>query len=244
MAVTLVRASAVISALAALGLAGAGCSTEKVVDKKDVQNTVSSNLEKNLGQKPDSVTCPSDLKGKVGATLDCQAKTAGVSFTVSLKVTSVDGDTVHYDVNYPHMERDKVAAQINSRFTDRLGKPLDSVTCPGGLLGVVGATLDCQAKAGGVTFTAPVKVTGVDGDTVNFDVNVITLDKDKVVDGIKSWAPGEGYNLQSVTCPGDLLGVVGYEMNCEATDASGHGTIHVTTRSVNGTDVGYDIEAA
>jgi hypothetical protein len=243
MAVTRMQAFAVLLALAALGFAGAGCSTEKVVDKKDVQNTVSSNVEKNLGKKPDSVTCPNDLTGKVGATLDCQAKLGGASFTVSLKVTSVDGDIVHYDVNYPYDERDKVAAQINSRFASELGKPVDSVTCPSGLLRAVGATLDCQAKVGDVSFSAPVKVTSVDGDSAKFDVNVVTVGKDQVVAGIKSWAPGEGYNLTSVTCPGNLLGVVGYEMDCEATDASGTGTIRVTTNSVNGTDVAYTIKA-
>ena len=172
MAVSMVRASAVISALAALVLASAGCSTEKVVDKKDVENTVSSKLNDSLGHKPESVTCPENLNGKVGATLDCQAKDSGLTFTVPIKVTSVDGDKVHYDIN------------------------------------------------------------------------VVTLGKDKVVDGIKSWGTGQGYELQSVSCPGDLLGVVGYEMDCEATDATGTGTIHVTTRTVNGTDVHYEVEVA
>jgi hypothetical protein len=170
MAVSMVRASAEISALAALVLAGAGCSTEKVVDKKDVQNTVSSNLDKRLGQKPDSVSCPADLKGKVGATLDCQAKVGGVSFTVSLKVTSVDGDTVHYDVDYPTAGHDKMVAGLTSTIADQLGRQPDSVTCPGDFLGVVAYTVDCKFSDAGEVTTIHVKITDIKGDDVHFKI--------------------------------------------------------------------------
>lgn len=53
----------------------AGCSVHvggtKAVGKKQVEQEVSTELTKSVGQKPKSVTCPGDLKAKVGTTMRC-----------------------------------------------------------------------------------------------------------------------------------------------------------------------------
>ena len=91
------RTTVVISAVAALALAGAGCSSEKSVDKNDVANTVSSKMNDKTGHKPDSVTCPDNLKGVEGATLRCQLTDGNEKYGVTVTVTNVDAGNVNFD---------------------------------------------------------------------------------------------------------------------------------------------------
>jgi hypothetical protein len=74
--VNLSRALTPAIALVALAaLAGCGDSTPTVKQSK-VEDKISSGLEKEVGSKPDDITCPGDLEGKVGKTMTCKL-TAG-----------------------------------------------------------------------------------------------------------------------------------------------------------------------
>lgn len=68
----------------------------ETVDKNQVAKTISDKLTPQLGSKPDSVTCPDNLKGVEGATLRCQLTTSGKNYGVNVTVTGVDGGTVNY----------------------------------------------------------------------------------------------------------------------------------------------------
>lgn len=86
---------------AALTLALAtGCSVSvgaKSVDKAKVEQTISDKLGPQLGGAPKSVSCPGDLKGEDGATMECTMVTAGgASRKVVVEVTSISGDTVNF----------------------------------------------------------------------------------------------------------------------------------------------------
>ncbi|MBV9515775.1 MAG: DUF4333 domain-containing protein [Mycobacteriaceae bacterium] len=164
------RTTVVISALAALALAGSGCSSEKSVDKNDVANTVSSKMNDKTGHKPDSVTCPDNLKASVGATMDCQARDSGQTFPVTVKVTNVDGVNVHYDINFLNVDKGDVVQAISNWAAPQLGHQPESVNCPGNLIGVVGVTMTCQLVDGGDTVPISVKVTSVDGTNVHYDI--------------------------------------------------------------------------
>ncbi|MEO9222323.1 MAG: DUF4333 domain-containing protein, partial [Mycobacteriaceae bacterium] len=56
-----------------------------------LESQLSSELESQVGQKPDSVKCPGDLLGKVGETVTCTASVDGDSVPIEVKVTSVEG---------------------------------------------------------------------------------------------------------------------------------------------------------
>ncbi|MET9832229.1 DUF4333 domain-containing protein [Streptomyces sp. NPDC006385] len=76
-----------------------GCSSEAKLSKEEVANTVAEKLAAQTGQPKPDVTCPEDLVGKVGTSLRCRlTATDGTSFGVTTKVTSVDGDTIKYDI--------------------------------------------------------------------------------------------------------------------------------------------------
>ncbi|MFH5210629.1 DUF4333 domain-containing protein [Antrihabitans spumae] len=106
---TLRTASAVLAALASAALVSAGCSVSvgtAKVDKDDLAKQISTELEAEVGEAPDEVTCPDDLKAEVGATLTCQLTGRGETYDVTVTVTSVDDDdNVKFDI--------KVADQPN-----------------------------------------------------------------------------------------------------------------------------------
>ncbi|MCF1596914.1 DUF4333 domain-containing protein [Streptomyces muensis] len=94
------------SSLASWGLTAAasaallvGCSSEAKLAKDEVANSVAEKLAAQTGQPKPDVTCPEDLAGEVGTSLRCKlTATDGTSFGVTVKVTSVEGSTIRYDI--------------------------------------------------------------------------------------------------------------------------------------------------
>lgn len=79
----------------------AGCSFSiggVTVAKDDVAKTISSQLKQEVGRAPESVSCPTDLKGEVGATVRCKLDDDGDTYGVTATVTKVDGTDVRFDI--------------------------------------------------------------------------------------------------------------------------------------------------
>jgi hypothetical protein len=76
--------------VALIALAAAGCSSSGggsfTISKSDVEAKAKSALTKSVGTAPKSITCPSDLDAKMGASETCTL-TAPNGDTVPLKVT-------------------------------------------------------------------------------------------------------------------------------------------------------------
>jgi hypothetical protein len=68
----------------------------ETVDKNQVATAISDNITQQVGTKPESVTCPDNLKGVAGATLRCKLVTDGKTYGVNVSVTGVDAGTVDY----------------------------------------------------------------------------------------------------------------------------------------------------
>ena len=84
-----------IAALAAVAACSFGSVT---IDKDKVSKEVSDQLEGEVGRAPESVICPGDLKGEVGATMRCKLDDGGETYGVEVKVTEVDGNNVKFDI--------------------------------------------------------------------------------------------------------------------------------------------------
>jgi Domain of unknown function (DUF4333) len=69
----------------------------ETVDKNQVASKISDQLTQQVGSKPDSVTCPDNLKGVEGATLRCQLKDSGQTYGVTVTVTSVQAGDVNFN---------------------------------------------------------------------------------------------------------------------------------------------------
>jgi len=69
----------------------------ETVDKNQVASQISDKLTQHVGKKPDSVTCPDNLKGVVGATLRCQLTDGSEKYGVAVTVTNVDAGDVNFN---------------------------------------------------------------------------------------------------------------------------------------------------
>jgi Domain of unknown function (DUF4333) len=148
------------------------CSSgEKSVSKNDVASQITQKMTDAAGNKPDSVTCPDDLKAKVGATLNCQMKVKDQTYGVNVTVTSVQGDQAKFDMVKVY-DKNQVATILTDNLTQQVGHKPDSVTCPDGLKATDGATLRCQLTDAGQTYGVTVSVSGQGGDaTLNYKVD-------------------------------------------------------------------------
>jgi len=103
------------------GAAACSCSvgsSSHSVSKGDVANQITSKLTDAAGNKPDSVTCPSDLEAKVGAQLNCEMKVKNQTFNVNVTVTSVQGSNVKFDM-VETVDKNQVAKVISDKLTSR-----------------------------------------------------------------------------------------------------------------------------
>jgi Domain of unknown function (DUF4333) len=171
-----IRCGAVTLGAAAL-LAAAGCSgsvsinQEKTVAKADVADQISTKVNEKAGHKPESVTCPGDLKAAVGASLDCQMTYDGQPYGVNVTVTTIDGDRVNFDI-VETVPKDDVAKQISDQLGQQFGRTPENVTCPDDVKGDVGATTRCELTDQGSTYGVTVTVTSADSGDVKFDFKV------------------------------------------------------------------------
>ncbi|RDH74660.1 DUF4333 domain-containing protein [Mycolicibacterium moriokaense] len=86
----------------AAGATAAACSfsvgSGVSVDKNELAKEISAQLEKQVGRAPESVDCPENLKGEVGATTRCTLTDGGDTYGVDVNVTKVDGTDVRFDL--------------------------------------------------------------------------------------------------------------------------------------------------
>ena len=88
--------SAVWAAFAVV--AAAACSfsagTSVSVDKDELAKKIA----QQVGRAPESVRCPDNLEGEVGATTRCTLDDSGKTYGVDVNVTKVDGTDVRFDL--------------------------------------------------------------------------------------------------------------------------------------------------
>lgn len=84
-------------ALVAFVLAVVACG-EGAVKKEDVEKIAMDQLTASAGKQAPQVTCPGDLKAKVGTTMICTLPVDTKVYEVTLKVTSVEGNVTKFDI--------------------------------------------------------------------------------------------------------------------------------------------------
>jgi hypothetical protein len=94
--------SLALTALAVAALTGCSASVGSTpkVPKADVEKSAKDALTQQVGQAPDSVTCPNDLDATVGASERCTLSAGGQTIGLTVTVSSVDSgtNTAHFDV--------------------------------------------------------------------------------------------------------------------------------------------------
>lgn len=100
---TVVRRSAAgAAATTALLLSGA-CSFSfslgsTGVDGEELAQVVETQLAAEVGQRPESVTCPEDLPARVGAEVRCELDSGDGVYGVTVTATSVEDGDVKFDI--------------------------------------------------------------------------------------------------------------------------------------------------
>ena len=93
----------VASLVVVAALAGCGDATPTVRQAK-LEDAISEGLLKEVGQEPDDISCPGDLRGEVGETMRCTLTAADDKLGVTVKVTKVDGTNVKYVFEVDEMD--------------------------------------------------------------------------------------------------------------------------------------------
>ncbi|MFD7220942.1 DUF4333 domain-containing protein [Streptomyces sp. NPDC059892] len=104
-ATRLSAATSILSAAAASALL-VGCSasvdvgtTTPKMSTEKLATTVAEKLAATTGRPKPNITCPEDLAGKVGTTTRCTLTADdGSTLGVTVKVTSVEGDQINFDI--------------------------------------------------------------------------------------------------------------------------------------------------
>ncbi|WIX84219.1 DUF4333 domain-containing protein [Amycolatopsis carbonis] len=80
----------------------AGCSAhvevQRKVAKADLEKGISDALQKTVGQRPDSVTCPGPIDAKVGQQMRCELVAGTTKAGLTATVNTVNGSDVRYSV--------------------------------------------------------------------------------------------------------------------------------------------------
>lgn len=168
---TLLISGAAAGLAAGVGACSCSIGTSHSVSKSDVAGQITAKMTDAAGNKPESVSCPTDLPAKVGAQINCDMKVKDRPFNVNVTVTSVNGSDVKFDM-VETVDKNQVASAISTQVGQQVGRKPDAVTCPDNLKGVAGATLRCQLTDGAAKYGVLVTVTNVDAGDVNFHFKV------------------------------------------------------------------------
>ncbi|WP_067795869.1 DUF4333 domain-containing protein [Actinomadura formosensis] len=91
--------------LGGLALTTAGCELTKTVSAGTVEKEIVAKFGPPFddgGIGPATAECPEDLKGEVGATVQCTVKDGkGGTYPLTVTVTSVEGDQVRFTMKEP-----------------------------------------------------------------------------------------------------------------------------------------------
>ena len=82
-----------------LGALVGACGGEDAVDRGELETQVQEKLTETVGQQAPEAVCPDDLKAEKGATTRCHMDfPEGKRLGITVKVSSVDGDTAKFDI--------------------------------------------------------------------------------------------------------------------------------------------------
>jgi len=236
-----------VAAVAVVCATVSGCSFnfsvggEPTVFKDALQDDIANRLTE-AGEKPESVTCATDLEGEVGKTTRCEVVLSPKnSFEPIVTVTEVDGSTVSYEMT-PALSKEQLENSVSDLVADSSGLEVNSVSCESGLEGEEGAIAHCVVDAGGLTLTRTVEVEEVDG--LLMDINVVPiLTKREVASALMDeLTPQIGERPDAAKCDDNLEGSPGNTVTCTIVAGPDTQDFLVTVTTVDGDSIDYRYE--
>ena len=161
---------------------------------------------------------------------------------------------------------DEVAERSSEMLAEQIGQAPDDLTCAEDLPAEVGAEIRCELTEGGESLGVTITTTSVDGSDVQWDVQVDDAPADGAAaddtseDDTGAVASGGavpadqvaqqssaqletlvGHAPEDFTCSENLPAEVGAEIRCNLVDGGMNYGVTITTTSVDGSDVQWDI---
>jgi Domain of unknown function (DUF4333) len=96
-----VRTMLIAVACAVVAVSGCSGSVEigdATIQKEKLEQGIADSLEKAVGQRPDSVTCPNSVPAKAGAKVRCVLSAGNVRYGLTATITSYRNGNAHYKV--------------------------------------------------------------------------------------------------------------------------------------------------
>lgn len=138
------------------------------LSKEQLQKAVTGLLPTTAsGQKVDSVSCESGLKGIEGAKAHCDVEGGGITRRRTIQVDKVEGMLMNFDV-VPMLAKSDAERVLLDDRERRGGRRPDSATCSGDLEGQPGNTVTCTVFTGPDTQDFLLTVTSVSGDKIDY----------------------------------------------------------------------------
>ncbi len=138
---------------------------------------------------------------------------------------------------------DELETQVAGMYPAKNERTTVRVVCESELDARVGASEECRVQVDKQRATVRVSVTEVVADEVSID-SVLVVPAARVAGKLLEALTGEGFQVDEVVCPGELLGTVGESVTCTVTPNTGSGEVTATVTKIRGLRVDFDYAVA
>lgn len=145
-----------------------------MVLQQPTQRLVAKFVFEHTGFRPAKVSCPSGEQAQAGRAFQCHFRGPDGPYVAYLLITRVSGTRVEYRV-----QTQRVGATIIPAISERLlsafvlkhtGHQISNVTCPSGVVPLVGHSYQCHFTGEGGNYTATLTITSVNRGKVNYRI--------------------------------------------------------------------------
>lgn len=136
------------------------------VSQTQLEASVSQMIANSTKEPVASVSCESELQGKIGAVAYCDVTAGGATTRRTVEVTNVSGLLMNYGL-VPMLPKAVVQSSLLFQMS-QIGQHPDSVNCTNDMEGKLGNTVECTTLTAGQTHTYILTVTAVQGDNISY----------------------------------------------------------------------------
>lgn len=141
------------------------------------------------------------------------------------------------------ISRTELQSQVAGMYPADTEETTVRVRCDGELAAAEGASQECRVKVDQQRAAVRVSVTDVVGTEVRID-SVLVVPAVRVARELLEALSSEGFDVDEVTCPGELLGRVDEQVTCTVTPNTGSGEVTATVTKIRGLRVDFDYAVA
>lgn len=141
------------------------------------------------------------------------------------------------------ISRDELESQVAGMYPAADDQTTVRVECEGELPAQEGASQECRVQVDKKRATVRVSVTEVVAQEVRID-SVPVVPASRVAQELLDALLDEGFHVEEVTCPDELVGRLDEQVTCTVTPNTGSGEVTATVTRIRGLKVDFDYVVA